>query len=164
MSDSALPLSRLEHLSSEVGNLCRGEPSSLIRGFENQARTLAVHCFIIITCASVYGATTGLWRVPLQALYTAAKFTLVILITTVGNAFLNGMIAQLMGMKIGVRWILFSGTFAVVALDHRSVLFHSMTLRAYFVESVRRFRYLLNRISVYGSNEALQPAHEVTTG
>ncbi len=45
----------------------------------------------------------GWWRAPLQALYTAAKFPLLILLTTFGNALLNGMLAPLLGLNITFR-------------------------------------------------------------
>jgi len=62
------------------------------------------------------------------------------------------------------HWVLFVGTLAVVALDHRSVLFHTLTLRTYLVESVQRFRCLLNQISVYGKSRAWLPAQEASAG
>ena len=90
-------------LFKHIRDLCRGEPETFLRGFEHPTRTLAAYTFLIVVGAGVYGATIGLWRAPLQALYTAAKFPMVILFTTAGNALLNGMLAQLMGLRIGFR-------------------------------------------------------------
>lgn len=42
----------------------------------------------------------GLWRAPLQALYTAIKFPLIIFLTTLGTAMLNGMLAPLLGLNL----------------------------------------------------------------
>lgn len=56
----------------------------------------------ILGCAC-FGAAIGWWRAPLQALYTAIKFPLLILLTTVGNALLNGILAPLMGVRLGIR-------------------------------------------------------------
>lgn len=58
---------------------------------------------VIVPGAGLYGATIGLWRSPLQALFTAIKFPLLILLTTAANAFLNGMLAQALGLRIGFR-------------------------------------------------------------
>lgn len=62
---------------------------------------------IVIGSAS-YGAAIGLWRAPLQAFYTALKFPLLILLTSVGNALLNGMLAPLFGLNIGFRQSFFA--------------------------------------------------------
>ncbi|MBI3882481.1 MAG: hypothetical protein HY301_20775, partial [Verrucomicrobia bacterium] len=53
--------------------------------------------------AGLYGAAMGWWRAPLQAFYTALKFPLVILLTTLGNALLNAMLAPLLGVNLGLR-------------------------------------------------------------
>jgi hypothetical protein len=45
----------------------------------------------------------GSWRHPLQSFYTGLKLPLVVLLTTFGNALLNGMLAPLLGMNIGLR-------------------------------------------------------------
>lgn len=45
----------------------------------------------------------GWWRAPQQGLIVALKFPLIILLTTLGNALLNGMLAPLLGLNIGVR-------------------------------------------------------------
>jgi len=53
--------------------------------------------------AGLYGAAMGWWRSPEQALFTAVKFPLVILLTTLGNALLNAMLAPLLGLNIPFR-------------------------------------------------------------
>jgi hypothetical protein len=45
----------------------------------------------------------GCWRAPEQALFVAIKFPLIILLTTLGNAFINGMLAPLLGLNIPFR-------------------------------------------------------------
>ena len=60
-------------------------------------RSLARYCLIILIGAGLYGATLGLWRAPLQSLYTAIKFPLVIFLTCLGNGAINGMLAQILG-------------------------------------------------------------------
>jgi len=62
------------------------------------------------------------------------------------------------------HWILFAGTLAVVAFDHRRVLFHTLSLQTYIKESVQRFRYLQRQITVYGRTRTWQPAQEVSAG
>ncbi len=57
---------------------------------------------IVLGCG-LYGATVGLWRSPLQAVYVAVKMPLVILLTAAGNAALNGMLAQLLGTGLSFR-------------------------------------------------------------
>ena len=64
---------------------------------EASFRSLARYCLIILIGSGLYGATLGLWRAPLQSLYTAIKFPLVIFLTCLGNGAINGMLAQILG-------------------------------------------------------------------
>lgn len=60
---------------------------------------LAVFC---VSC-SIYGATFGLWRSETQALATAVKFPLVVLLTCAGNTLLNGSLAMALGTGMSFR-------------------------------------------------------------
>lgn len=55
-----------------------------------------------LSCA-VYGATFGLWRIGIQAVFTAVKFPLVVLLTAAGNVLLNGSLALVLGAGLGLR-------------------------------------------------------------
>lgn len=84
--------------------LLRGEPgliSSWVRGHIGDRMWLYV--VVILIGAGAYGGAVGSWRAPEQALYTAIKFPLVILLTSLGNSLLNGMLAPLLGLNIGFR-------------------------------------------------------------
>ena len=84
--------------------LLRGEPKPIgtwVREWTSGRMWLYV--VVIIAGAGAYGAAMGSWRAPEQALFTAIKFPLVILLTSLGNALLNGMLASLLGMNIGFR-------------------------------------------------------------
>jgi hypothetical protein len=72
----------------------------------------------IIFGSGIYGATVGIWREPLQALYTAIKLPLVILLTTIGNGLLNGMLAPLLGLQVSIRqaFVLVLISFALASL------------------------------------------------
>ncbi len=85
---------------------------TLLRGNEDEMRILllepgvrwAVFCSLVILLGTgIYGSTIGLWRAPLQSLYTAIKFPLLIFLTCAGNASLNGMLAQLHGSGLSFR-------------------------------------------------------------
>jgi len=59
---------------------------------------------VLITLgAGLYGAAMGWWRAPEQALYVAIKLPLIVLLTTLGNALLNAMLAPLLGLAITFR-------------------------------------------------------------
>lgn len=84
----------------------------LLRGDEDEMMILlsepgvrgAVFCSLVILLGTgIYGSTIGLWRAPLQSLYTAIKFPLLIFLTCAGNALLNGMLAQLHGSGLSFR-------------------------------------------------------------
>jgi hypothetical protein len=72
----------------------------------------------VVLGAGLFGATMGSWRDALQALYTGIKLPLVILLTTLGNGLLNGMLAPLLGMNLGFRQSLMVVlmTFAIAAI------------------------------------------------
>jgi len=59
-------------------------------------------CFIVAG-AGAYGATMGSWRDGWQAVYTGLKLPLVILLTTLGNGILNGVLAPLLGLNVTFR-------------------------------------------------------------
>jgi hypothetical protein len=88
----------------EIRTLLRGEVA-IIAGWLEQwnARRFLLHVGIIIVGAGLYGAAMGWWRDPQQALFTAAKFPLIILLTTAGNALINAMLAPLLGLNIPFR-------------------------------------------------------------
>ena len=89
---------------AELPTLLRGETESASAWVaQPDARRLACWLAIIVVGSALYGAAMGWWRAPLQAAYTAAKFPLVIVLTTLGNALLNGMLAPLLGVNLGFR-------------------------------------------------------------
>ncbi|MEO7725324.1 MAG: hypothetical protein ABIU29_11680 [Chthoniobacterales bacterium] len=90
----------------------RRQLKALLRGDEDEMMSLlsepglrwAVFCSLAILLGTgIYGGTIGLWRAPLQSLYTALKFPLLIFLTCAGNALLNGMLAQLHGSGLSFR-------------------------------------------------------------
>lgn len=89
--------------------LLRGEPAPMAAwtgAWDNRR----VACFIgvIVLGSGLFGATMGLWRDPLQAGYAAIKFPLIILLTVLGNALINGMLAPLLGLDLRFRQSLFA--------------------------------------------------------
>src|SRR5450432_3395134 len=95
---------KLKAHPSEIATLLRGESETISTwsgGWNGQR--FALHVTVIILGAGVYGAAMGWWRDPQQALYVAIKFPLIILLTTFGNALINGMFAPLLGLNIPFR-------------------------------------------------------------
>jgi hypothetical protein len=120
---SCSPLS----VCGEFPQLLRGEPSALNRWLgERDSRRALFCCAVIALGAGAYGAATGVWRSDLQAFYAAIKLPLVILLTTFGNAMLNGMLAPLLGVNLSFRQslmaILMSFTIAAAILGAFSPL------------------------------------------
>jgi hypothetical protein len=66
------------------------------------------YCIAIVLGSSVYGATIGLWRAPLQSVFTAIKFPLLIFLTCIGNGAVNGMLAQVLGSGLSFRQTAFA--------------------------------------------------------
>jgi len=90
--------------SHEIATLLRGESETISAWSEAwNARRFGLHIAVIVLGAGCYGAAMGWWRDPQQALYVAIKFPLIILLTTLGNALINGMLAPLLGLNIPFR-------------------------------------------------------------
>jgi hypothetical protein len=67
------------------------------------AQSFCANILLIIFGAGIYGFTVGIWRAPLQSVYTAIKFPLLILLTCAGNAVVNGMLAQILGSGLSFK-------------------------------------------------------------
>ena len=105
----------------EISTLLRGELESIAAWLERwHPQRFALHLAVIVFGTGLYGAAMGWWRDPQQALYVAVKFPLIILLTTMGNALINGMLAPLLGLNIPFRQsfsvILMSFTIAAAIL------------------------------------------------
>jgi hypothetical protein len=82
--------------------LLRGEVSAV--SLEKPGlRWFATYCLAIVVGSSVYGATIGLWRAPLQSVFTAIKFPLLIFLTCIGIGAVNGILAQLFGSGLSFK-------------------------------------------------------------
>lgn len=102
----------------ELGPLLRGDADTLMDWAARfESRQFAGHIAIIVLGAGLYGAAMGWWRDPWQALFVAVKFPLILLLTALGNALLNAMLAPLLGLNISFRQSLLAilTSFAVIA-------------------------------------------------
>lgn len=91
-------------MSARRQNLLRGDADEMLAFLDEAGPRGTILCALTILLGSgLYGATVGLWRAPLQALFTAAKFPLLIFLTCGGNALLNGLLAQLLGSGLSFR-------------------------------------------------------------
>src|SRR5262245_32932679 len=82
-----------------VGEFLRAETAEVHGWISKRNAGLAVRCVLaVIVGAGLYGAAMGSWREPVQSLYTGINLPLAILLTTLGNGLLNGMLAPLLGL------------------------------------------------------------------
>ena len=86
-------------LRGEVDARCLEEPN---------VRWFIGYSIAIVLGSSAYGATIGLWRSPLQSIFTAIKFPLLIFLTCIGNGAVNGMLAQVLGSGLSFRQTAFA--------------------------------------------------------
>ena len=88
----------------QISVLLRGEPEPINDWIQrwNPARAL-LYIAVIAAGTGIYGGAMGYWRAPAQALYVAVKFPAIILLTTLGNGLLNGMLAPLLGLNLNFR-------------------------------------------------------------
>ena len=91
----------MSHWEAAVRELCRAR--NLRSWLEDDSGKLTVCLLLIITGGAVYGASLGIWRAPLQAVFVAVKFPLLLLLTALGTALINGMLAQLLHAPIRFR-------------------------------------------------------------
>jgi len=99
-----IPTAAANPAPTEFSTLLRGETAAVSAwSAEWSKRRFVTHLGIIIFGAGIYGAAMGCWRAPEQALFVAIKFPLIILLTTLGNALINGMLAPLLGLNIPFR-------------------------------------------------------------
>ena len=84
-----------------VRELCRAR--DLRPWLEKDSGKLGLCLLLIIGGGAIYGASLGIWRSPLQACFVAVKFPLLLLLTALGTALINGMLAQLLHAPIQFR-------------------------------------------------------------
>lgn len=116
-----MPAASLTSSLGQIPALLRGEVDLIQAWMDESATRRGLLCVgVIVAGAGIYGASMGCWRAPQQALYVAVKFPMALLLTTLGNALLNGMLAPLLGVNLHFRQsllaILMSFTIAAVIL------------------------------------------------
>ncbi|XCN72059.1 MAG: hypothetical protein Q3M24_17350 [Candidatus Electrothrix aestuarii] len=84
-----------------VRELCRAQ--DLRPWLEKGSGKFILCLLLIIIGGAIYGASLGIWRAPLQACFVAVKFPLLLLLTALGTALINGMLAQLLQAPIQFR-------------------------------------------------------------
>jgi hypothetical protein len=109
----------------------RAEPSTIRQWIADWPTPFVWFCVVsIVLGAGLYGLVIGSWRDESQAIYTGLKLPMVLLLTSVGNGLLNGMLAPLLGLNVTLRqsFLLVLISFAVTA-----VLLGSLSPVALFV-------------------------------
>jgi len=115
------------HALQQIPTLLRGEAAPIQSWIAKwSAARLGLYVAVILAGTAMFGAAVGSWRDPVQGIYTAIKFPLIVLLTTLGNGLLNGMLAPLLGTNISFRQslvaILMSFTIAALVLGACSPL------------------------------------------
>ena len=106
---------------AQIPTLLRGEPVPIQLWIAQwSGARLCLYVAVIIAGTAAFGLAVGAWRDPVQGLYTAIKFPLIVLLTAAGNGLLNGMLAPLLGTNISFRQsllaVLMSFTIAAAVL------------------------------------------------
>ncbi|MEY3219619.1 MAG: hypothetical protein RIT27_976 [Pseudomonadota bacterium] len=91
------------HWEIAIRQLCQARVEVLAAWLHDEKRYLLISLGLLIMGGAMYGASLGVWRDPLQAFYVAIKFPLLLGLTALGNALINGMLAQLLGASISFR-------------------------------------------------------------
>jgi hypothetical protein len=118
------------HLRS-VDYFLRAKPEGLGAWLVRQDSRLVWFCIIAVAAgAAPYGAAMGCWWSPLQALYVAIKLPLLVLLTSLGNGLLNGMLAPLLGLNISFRQSL---TAVLVSFAYAALILGALSPVALFI-------------------------------
>jgi hypothetical protein len=80
--------------------LCQGYPPDSASEAKPFDASLTRGLLTIWVAGMLYGLTIGIGRSPLQALYTGIKFPLILTLTVFGNALLNAILIQLLGIPL----------------------------------------------------------------
>jgi hypothetical protein len=126
---------KLRPNQARIATLLQGEAESL-QGWlhKGDAVRFGHELAVILVGSGCYGAAMGWWRSPEQALFVALKFPLIILLTTVGNALLNAMLAPLLGLNLtfrqSLRAVMMSFTISAAILGAFSPLIAFMVWNA----------------------------------
>ena len=84
--------------------LCRGEAQEIRSWLREPGMSwMWFCCGVTLMASALYGASVGWWQAPMQSAYAAVKFPALIFATTFGNAVLNGMLAQVLGLPVTFR-------------------------------------------------------------
>ena len=105
----------------QIPTLLRGEPGPIQLWVGDwRASRVLLYAAVTVAGTAAFGLVLGAWRDPMQGLYTAIKFPLIVLLTALGNGLLNGMLAPLLGTNISFRQsllaVLMSFTIAAAVL------------------------------------------------
>lgn len=114
---------------AELPGLLRGDVAGGRRAIdEMDAHRWWLYVAVIVVGTGLFGAALGSWRAPLQALFTATKLPLILLLTALGNGLLNAMLAPLLGLNLSLRQslmaVLMSFTIAAAILGAFSPLLY----------------------------------------
>jgi hypothetical protein len=116
---------------TSVGAFLRASPEGYRDWLLQRRASLVWFCVVaIVAGGGVYGATMGSWRSLTQAVFTGIKVPLVILLTTLGNGLLNGMLAPLLGLNVGFRQ---SSTLVLVSFAMTSLLLGAFSPVSLFI-------------------------------
>jgi len=92
------------YVTFNPSSLLRGEPEVLLSWIDvSTFRRTGQQIALVFLGSGLFGASLGIWRDPLQAIYTGFKLPLILLLTVLGNALVNGMLAPLLGIGITIK-------------------------------------------------------------
>lgn len=94
-----------ESIAADWKALTRGESARLSSWLTSagEGTRLRLCLLTIFGGVGIYGASVGLWRSPLMAVYVAVKLPFVIFITLGVNGMINGMLAQVLASGLSFR-------------------------------------------------------------
>lgn len=84
-----------------IRQLCQA--CALHKWLEPESNRLIWCVALIFLGGGLYGFTLGVWRSPLQGVFVAVKFPMLLLLTALGTALANSILAQLLGARMTLR-------------------------------------------------------------
>ncbi len=152
---------QISQIEPNIRQLCQAQ--ELRDWLRSDSGKSLVCLLLILGGGAIYGASLGIWRAPLQAVFVAIKLPLLLLLTALGTALINGMLAQLLNAPMNFRQSLLAVlmSFALLAVLLASftpligfLLFHLPPMASSSQKDAHRI-FLLANVAVIGFSGVL---------
>ena len=153
--DAVIPVPR-----TSAAAFCRLDQSlvnALVFGLHTR-RLLASALLMLLAGSACYGFVFGLWRAPLQGVYSAVKMPALLVAVVLVSGTVNGMLAQILGARMSFRQVF---SCILISMAIASILLGSLSPVVLFFAIQTPHAESADPLTAYG---ALLAAHTAVIG